>query len=147
MKAEGIFDKRYKITAKSRTIHSAETIKIFLKSNIILTSMKVGICAFISLRDGRVLLETKSNEELYLLHTNITNHCSQVLEVNIQKLRNSKIVTYNIRKVVTIEYAGEIISIQNSELNLSEGDVKRKFIPNCGRNTRNLVIENRLAHL
>jgi hypothetical protein len=90
--------------------------------------MKLGICAFRSLCDGRVLLETKSKEELELLFTNINDKCSQLLEANFLKLRNPNIVIYSIPEEVTIENAEEIISSQNPELNLSVGNVKPKFI-------------------
>ena len=50
------------------------------------------ICALKSLRDGRILMEIKSKEEIELLHADITEKCSQLLEVNIQKPRNPKLV-------------------------------------------------------
>jgi hypothetical protein len=140
-KMEGNADKRYKLTVKSRTNQSAETVRNIIKTSINPTSMKVGICALRSLQDGRVLLETKSKEELELLHSNIKDNCSQQLEANIQKLRNPNIVIYNIPEDVTIESAGEIILTQNPELDLSEGDLKPKFIYKGRRGTRNLVIE------
>jgi hypothetical protein len=62
VKAKGSAEKRYKLIVKSKTNHSGETIKNIIKTSINLTSTKVGICAFRSLRDGRVLLETKSEE-------------------------------------------------------------------------------------
>jgi hypothetical protein len=64
--------------------------------------MKVGICALKSLRDGRVLMETKSKEEIELLHAGINEKCSQPLEVNVQKPRNPKLVIYNILEEVTV---------------------------------------------
>jgi hypothetical protein len=102
--------------------------------------VKVGICAIRSQRDGRVL-ETKSKEEIELLHTDIKDKCSQQLEVNIQKLGNLNIVIYNVPEEVTVENAEEIISIQNPEVNLNAGDVKPKFIFRGKRNIRNLIIE------
>jgi hypothetical protein len=103
--------------------------------------MKIGISAFRALRDGRVLLETKSKEEMEILHTNINDKCSQLLEAHIQKLRNPNIIIYNVPEEVTVDNAEDIISIQNPELNLNVGDVKPKFAFRGKRNTRNLVIE------
>jgi hypothetical protein len=134
-------DKRYKLMVKSRTNHSAEIIKNIIKSSINPTRMKIGICAFRSLQNGRVLLEIKSKEELEMLHTNIKDKCSQLLEANIQKLRNPNIVINNIPEEVPTESTGEIILTQNPELDLSEGDVKPKFIYKGKRDTRNLMIE------
>ena len=64
VKMEDNTDKRYKLTVKPRTNHSAETIKNIIKTSINPTRMKTGICTFRSLWHGRVLLETKSKEEL-----------------------------------------------------------------------------------
>ena len=83
-KAEGMVDKRYKLTVKTRTNHSPEAIKNIIKTSINPTNMKVGICAFTSQRDGRVLLETKSKEEIELLYADIKDKCSQHLDVHIQ---------------------------------------------------------------
>jgi hypothetical protein len=40
-------------------------------------------------------LETKSKEEIELLHTNINDKCSQLLEANM-KLMNPNLVIYNV---------------------------------------------------
>jgi hypothetical protein len=83
---------------------------------------------------------TKSKEELQLLHVDINEKCSQLLEVNVQKPRNPKLVVYNIPEV-TVENAEEIITTQNTELTLKAGQVKAKFVDRGKRNTKNLVIE------
>jgi hypothetical protein len=140
-KAEGMVDKRYKLTVTTRTNHSPEATKNIIKTSINPTSMKVGICAFRSQKDGRVLLETKSKEEIELLYADIKDKCSQHLDVHIHKLRNPSIVIYNVPEEITKENAEEVIATQNPELNLCEGDVKPKFITKGRRNTRNLVVE------
>ena len=68
-----------------------ECNKNIIKTSVNHTSMKVGICALKSLRDGRVIRETKSKEDVELLCTNINDKCSQLLEANIQKPRNPKL--------------------------------------------------------
>jgi len=103
--------------------------------------MKVGICTLKSLRDGRVLMETKSKEEIELLYADINEKCSQLLEVNVQKPRNPKLVIYNIPDEVTVENTEEIITNQNPELTLNTEEVKRKFVYRGKRNTKNLVAE------
>jgi hypothetical protein len=60
LRAEGRREKRYKLMITSRTNHSGDAIKKNIKTNVNPTSMKVGICALKSLRDGRVIVETKS---------------------------------------------------------------------------------------
>jgi len=67
-----------------------------IKTSVNITSMKVGICALKSLRDGRIIVETKSKEDLEILYTNINDKCRQLLEANKQIPRNPKLVIYNI---------------------------------------------------
>ena len=87
--------------------------------------MKVGICALKSLRDGRVIVETKSKEYVELICTNINDKCSHLLEANIQKPRNPRIVIYNIPEEVNAENAE--ITTQKPELMLNAGEVMPKF--------------------
>jgi len=111
----------------SRTNHSGDAIKDIVKTSINPTTMKVGICALKSLRDGRVIMETKSKEDIELLCTNINDKRSQLLEANIQKPRNPRNVIYNIPEEVNAENAEEIITTQNPELMLNAGEVVPKF--------------------
>ena len=83
---------------------------------------------------------TKSKEELQLLHVDINEKCSQLLEVNVHKPRNPKLVVYNIPEEVTVENAQEIIT-QNTELTLKAGKVKPKLVYRGKRNTKNLETE------
>jgi hypothetical protein len=62
-------DKRYKLTVKSKFNHSTETIKNVLKTKVNPTEMKVGIKSFKFLKDGRVLIEAGSLDEINLLCT------------------------------------------------------------------------------
>jgi len=103
--------------------------------------MKVGICAFRSQRDGRVLLQTKFKEEIELLYADMKQKCNQHLNVHIHKLRTPSIVIYNVPEEIIKENAEKIIAIQNPELNVCEGNVNPKFITKDRRNTRNLVIK------
>jgi len=140
VQTEGRKEKRYKLMMTSRTDHSVEAIKNIIKTSVNPTSMKVGVCALKSLQDGRVLMEMKSKEKIELLYMNINGKCSQLLEVNIQKPRNPKLVVYNIPEEITLESAEETITTQNPKLILNAGDIKPKFIYRGKRNTKNLVI-------
>jgi len=103
--------------------------------------MQVGICAVKSLRDGRFIMENKSKEDIELLCTNINDKCSQLLEGNIQKPRNPRIVIYNISEELNVENAEEIITTQKPELMLNAEDVVPKFTYRGKRNAQNMVIE------
>ena len=105
------------------------------------TSMQVGISALKSLRDGRFIMETKSKEDIELLCTNINDKCSQLLEANIQKPRNPRIVIYNIPEELNVENAEDIIQTQNPELMLNAGQVVPKFTYRGKRNAQNMLIE------
>jgi hypothetical protein len=87
----------------SKTDHSGDAIKDIIKTSVNPTNMKVGIYALQSLRDGRVIMETKSKEDIERLCTNINDNCSQLLEANIQKPRNPRLVIYNIPEEVNPE--------------------------------------------
>ena len=126
VRAEGRREKRYQLMITSRTAMSDE-IKNIIKKSVNLTIMKVGIRALKSLRDGIVIMETKSKEHLEILYTNINDKCRQLLEANKQKPRNPKLVIYNIPEKMNAENAEEIITTQNTELILNAGEVKTKF--------------------
>jgi len=64
-------DKHHKLTVTTSTNHSLVAIKNIIKTSINSTSIKVGICTLRSQRDGRVLLENKSKEEIELLYAGI----------------------------------------------------------------------------
>lgn len=103
--------------------------------------MKVGICSMKAFRDGRVMIETRNQNEIELVNTAINEKCSQQLESNIPQLRNPNLIIRNIPENITLENAEEVITTQNPELNMNLGDIKTKFIYTTKRKIRNLVIE------
>jgi len=127
VRTEGRREKRYRIMITSRTNHSGDAIKNIIKTSVNPTSMQVGICDLKSLKNGRVIMETKSKEDIEMLCTNINDKCSQLLEANVQKPRNPRIVIYNILEEVNVENAEEIITTQKPELMLNAGEVVPKF--------------------
>ena len=141
VRTEGRREKRYRLMVTSRTNHSGDAIKTFIKTSVNPTSMKVDICALMSLRDGRVIMETKSKEDIELLCTNINDKCSQLLDAKVQKPRNPRIVIYNIPEEVNAENAEQVITTQNLELMLNAGEVVPKFTYRGKRNNMNMFIE------
>lgn len=133
--------KRYKLMLKSKGNQSGDDMKNVIRTSINPTALKVGICAMKSLRDGRVMIETNSKEEIDILKTAIDEKCCQLLDVNVPKLWNPNLVIYHIPEEVTIENAENIIISQNPEINLQSGDLKCKFIFKNKKNLRNLVVE------
>jgi hypothetical protein len=103
--------------------------------------MKIRIRTFKSLRNGNILIEADSKEEIEMLNTQIRDKCGDQLEINVQKRRNPRLIIYNILDIVTPENAEDIIPAQNPELKLQERGIHTKFAFKTKRNTRNIVIE------
>jgi len=63
------------------------------------------------------------------------------LEVNVHKLRNPRLVIYNIPKTISISNIQDTLPAKNPELNLKTWDITAKFLYETKRRTRHLVIE------
>jgi hypothetical protein len=120
--------KRQKLNVKCKENQSTEEIEKLLKTKIDPVNMKIGIKEFKSLRNGNVLIESDSKEEIERLDSQIRDKCGNQIETYIQKRRNSTLIIYNVPEAVTPENAENIILAQNSDLKLQEGDIQSKFI-------------------
>ncbi|PSN32066.1 hypothetical protein C0J52_19814 [Blattella germanica] len=136
-------EKRYKVMVSSKIRESTEAMKTTLKTKIHLTMINVGIKTLKSLKDGRVLIETGSKEEIEILSETINTQCCQTLEAEVVKLRNPNLIIYNIPEEFNKENIEETIRAQNAELALEEGDNKSKLIYRNKRNNWNIVVEVR----
>jgi hypothetical protein len=101
----------------------------------------VGINIFKSLKNGEVLIETNSKEEIEALEKDISAKCGGKLEVNIHKLRNPRLVMINIPEDITVGNTEDTLIVQNPDLNLKKGDIKAKFSSETKKHIRNLVME------
>ena len=104
------------------------------------TEIKVGINSLRQLRDGRLIIETSSEKEIEILGDKIREKCEE-LDVNIQKLRNPRLVLFNIPEDITLDNVEETITRHNPEKDIRIGDIKAKFCYVTKRETRTLVIE------
>jgi hypothetical protein len=78
-------DESYNITLKTKNkSQSPEKIKLQLKKDTNPTDIKVSIKTFKTLRDGRVLIETGSEEEINSLSSAISTNCGEQLEIRKQ---------------------------------------------------------------
>ena len=116
-------------------------MKQILKRKIDPSQLKVGVSSLKTLRDGRLIIEVGSENEIALLGKKIEEQCSQQLEVNVPKLRNPYVIIYNVPEEISPQNAAEVIRSQNEELNINENSIRPKFIMTNRRNTRNLVAE------
>jgi hypothetical protein len=94
--ANKIFTNKFKLTVKLKEHLPPDTIKDLLKTKINPTEIKVGITAFKSLENGRVLIETNSKEELKAVEKDINAKCEGKLEATAHKLRNPRLLIIDI---------------------------------------------------
>jgi len=134
-------EERHKLTLKPKQHQTTEEIKQLLKTQIDPVNIQVGIRSLKSLRNGNVLIEADTKEEIEILNSQIREKCGDHIEANIQKRRNPRLIIYNIPDALTTENAESIISTQNPSLDLQAGDIQPKYIFTTKRKTRNLVIE------
>ena len=139
--AAGCAERKYKLTIRSKHNQPTDMINKLMKSKVNPTEMKVGITSLKSLRDGRVVIEASSKNEIVTLGEKIGEMCGEDLDVTMQKLRNPRLVLLNIPKDITPENVEETLTIQNPELDLKEGNIRAKFCYTTKRKIRNLVIE------
>jgi hypothetical protein len=117
----------HKLPAKSKENQWTEEIKKLLKNIIDPVNIKIGIMTIKILKNGDVLSEADSEEEIERLHSQIRDkYCSQ-FETYTQKRRNLMIIIYSVPEFVTLENVEDIILAQNPDLKLQEGDIKIKF--------------------
>ena len=112
-----------------------------MKTNINPTAMKAGVKSFKSLKDGRVLIETGTQEEVNLLSSSIRDKGGNDLEVTVPKLRNPRMVIYNVPQDINVENLEETILTQNPELGFILGDIVAKFSYRTKRGQVNMVTE------
>ena len=99
-----------------------ERIKGLLKSQISPAEIKVGINTFKSLKNGKVLTETNSKEEIEALEKDMNAKCGGKLEVNVHNLRKSRLVFLNIPEDISTGNLEDTLIAQNPGLDLIKGD-------------------------
>jgi hypothetical protein len=63
------------------------------------------------------------------------------LEINLQKLRNPRLVLLNISSDITLENFKETLTQQKTELGLKDGKIDPKFSYTTKKGIKNLVVE------
>jgi hypothetical protein len=132
---------RFKITITSKESQTSDTVKEILKSKINPTEIKVGINNFKALRNGKILIEKNTEEEMETLGKVINTKCGDKLETHIHKLRNPRLAVFNIPDDINTDNFEDTLMAQNPDLNLAKGGIKAKFTYETIKHTRNLVVE------
>ena len=133
--------KQYNIIVKAKNKQSPDYIKTLIKSKINPTEIKVGVSTLKPLRNGNLLIQSASKSDADVICSNINNKCGDELEASGAKLRNPRLIIYNVPDEIQIENASEAIMHQNTELDLKDTDIVPKFLFKDKRNDNNLVIE------
>jgi hypothetical protein len=93
------------------------------------------------LKDGRVLIEAGSLDEINSLRTTIGNKCGEDLEVTVPKLWKPRLIIHNIPQGITVENLEETIIAQNPELLMKTGNIAGRLKFKKKRGLINMVIE------
>jgi predicted nucleic acid-binding Zn-ribbon protein len=124
---------KHKAMIKSKTNQTSEMIKNHLKSKINPTEIKVGITSLRMLRDGRLMIEASSKQEIEALGSKIEETCGTELEVSILKCRNPTLL--GTPEEINTENVVSTLARQNPELGIKEGDIRAKFCYTSKRGT------------
>lgn len=133
--------KTYKVFVKSKAKQSVEYMKTLIKTNLNPVEMKVGVNAFRGLKNGQLLIESNVKAEVDMICRNINEKCGGEVEANVTKLRNPRIIIFNIPEDITVENIVEAITIQNPDLKEYGNDMKPKFVFQDRKKNRNLILE------
>ena len=132
---------RFKLTVRPKEPTPPESIKGLLKATINHTKIRVAINTLMTQRNGQVLIETSSREELEAKVKGIKENCGDNLESSVHKLRCSRLVILNIPENITVDNVEDTIVGQNTDISLQQGEIQPKFSYQTKQHGRNLVIE------
>ena len=93
-----------------------------------------------TLNSGRVLIETSSKEEIEALDKEIQAKCGGDLEVNIHKLRKSRLIIFNVPDDISTTNTEDSLLLQNPDRNIEKGDIAAKFSYVTKKMNRDLVV-------
>ena len=103
------------------------------------TDIKVGIKTFKTLRDGRIIIETGSEEEINSLSSAISTKCGEQLEIIKHQLRKARIIIFNSPEEITTENAIDTIKAQNPDITPNGEDMVAKFKYKTKKGNYNIV--------
>jgi hypothetical protein len=131
-------DRRFKLLVKSKHNHPTEEIKNALKTSVNPKDISVGIKTFKSMKDGRVLIEAGTQEEINVLSFTIIDKCGEDMEVTIPKLRKPSMIIRNVPQDISVENIEKILD-QTPELDMTSGDIDAWFKFRTKRGHLNMI--------
>lgn len=133
--------KTFKLFVKTKTNHSTEHMKAIVKKNVNPIEMKVGINSFKGLHNGQLLIESGNETDIDTICKTINEKCGEELEARASKLRNPRIIIFNVPDEITTDNIVGAITTQNPELGQYEKEVQPKFSFEDRKKNTNIVIE------
>jgi hypothetical protein len=112
---------KHKALIRSKINQTPEMIENKLKLKVNPTEIKVGVTSLKILRDGRLMIEATSKQEIETLGNKIEETCGAELEVNIQKRRNPRMALLGIPEDITTENIETTLTKQNQEIYIKRG--------------------------
>jgi hypothetical protein len=112
-----------------------------LKTRVNPNVIRVGVKSFKSTKDGRVLIEAGTQEEIKLLSSTITDKCGDDMEVTIPKLGKPRMIIHNVPQDITVENLDETILAQNPDLDMASGDIDDRFTFRTKRGQVKMIVE------
>jgi hypothetical protein len=95
-------DKRFKLLVKSKHSQPTEAIKNALKTSVNPKEIWVGIKSFKSMKDGRVVIEAGTQEEINSLSSTVIAKCGEDMEVTITKLRKPRLIIRHVPQDIPV---------------------------------------------
>jgi hypothetical protein len=93
------------------------------------------------MKDGRVLIEAETQEEINSLSFTIIAKCGEDMEVTIPKLRKPRLIIRNVPQDIPVDTLVETILDQNPELEMASGEIDDRFKFKTKRGQSNMVME------
>ena len=133
--------KKFNVIVKAKSKQTPEYIKTVIKTKVNPIKMKVGISTFKALRNGDMLIQAGNKTDMEVICNTINEKCGNELDARSSKLRNPRLIVFNVPGEMDLTNLKNAIIEQNSEINLQEGDFEPKFVFKDKRKDSNLVME------
>ncbi|KDQ71553.1 hypothetical protein L798_09186 [Zootermopsis nevadensis] len=98
---------------KAKNNHSTENMKSLIKLKVNPTENKVGVSSFKALKNGNMLIESSNKRYVEVICNSINEKSGNELEANGAKLRNPRMILYNVPEVIHIDSMKQSITEQN----------------------------------
>ncbi|PSN30130.1 hypothetical protein C0J52_27792 [Blattella germanica] len=103
-------------------------MRTLIKRKVNPTEIKAGVSTFKSLKNGNILMESSSKADADKICSSINEKCGEAMEANDMKLRNPRMIIFNVPEDMELDELKLAVNEQNPELNIKEDDLAPKFV-------------------